>query len=317
VVTVAVRAIRDGYILVAAGHADRKRWWRHFREPAVAQVRYRGTWHSATGQVTPPAPLLWRPTGIAFPVRRWTTPSWSNSPAPVCRRNRNICGATACGPAGSPSSPPVSSSASASPRPSEHSPHRRQPPLWQRGQPVPVIVAIGAAGGLLMAGITSAITGDGLRRLLDAPRRHPSRRARRDRRRRARALLGPGRVGPRRQGQRTSLGFTPGPPPRMQPLCRRRTEAMDHLRQARPHPARPQHAGHRRAADARRDQDRRVCSGHPGGRPDHLGCGTGHVAVFLDYPSSAIADRLIAAGFPGQRLHHIGIPTVAASSRAG
>jgi hypothetical protein len=40
-------------------------------------------------------------------------------------------------------------------------------PLWQPGQPVPVIVAIGAAGGLLMAATTSAITGEGLRRLLD------------------------------------------------------------------------------------------------------------------------------------------------------
>ena len=40
-------------------------------------------------------------------------------------------------------------------------------PLWQPGQSIPVIVAIGAAGGLLMAATTSAVTGFGLSRLLD------------------------------------------------------------------------------------------------------------------------------------------------------
>ncbi|GAA4960319.1 hypothetical protein GCM10025331_59330 [Actinoplanes utahensis] len=30
-----------------------------------------------------------------------------------------------------------------------------------------------------------------------------------------------------------------------------------------------------------------------------------HVAVFLDHPSAALADRLIAAGVPRHRLRHI------------
>ncbi len=40
-------------------------------------------------------------------------------------------------------------------------------PLWQPGQPVPLIILIGAGGGLLMAATTSAVTGMALRRLLD------------------------------------------------------------------------------------------------------------------------------------------------------
>jgi hypothetical protein len=39
-------------------------------------------------------------------------------------------------------------------------------PLWQPGQPLALIVAIGIGGGLLMAAITSAMTGVALRRLL-------------------------------------------------------------------------------------------------------------------------------------------------------
>ena len=39
-------------------------------------------------------------------------------------------------------------------------------PVWQPGQPLAVIVVIGVAGGLLMAAVTAAITGNGLRRLL-------------------------------------------------------------------------------------------------------------------------------------------------------
>ncbi|MEO6083827.1 MAG: hypothetical protein ABIQ18_12070 [Umezawaea sp.] len=39
-------------------------------------------------------------------------------------------------------------------------------PLWQPGQPLPLIVLIGIAGGLLMAATTTAVTGYALRRLL-------------------------------------------------------------------------------------------------------------------------------------------------------
>ena len=39
-------------------------------------------------------------------------------------------------------------------------------PLWQPGQPLPVIVAIGVGGGLLMAVTMAAVTGMALRRLL-------------------------------------------------------------------------------------------------------------------------------------------------------
>jgi hypothetical protein len=39
-------------------------------------------------------------------------------------------------------------------------------PLWQPGQPLALVVAIGVVGGLLMAAATSVITGFALRRLL-------------------------------------------------------------------------------------------------------------------------------------------------------
>jgi hypothetical protein len=290
VVTVPVRAIRDGDILVAAGHADRKRWWRHFREPAAAQVWYRGTWHSATGQVTPRSAAVAAdrhrfprtPLDNAFlveltcaglspepePLRgnrlraRWFTVVTAGeflgfcvpatvgaltAPAPaavvlaavlaaggvegtllglaqasVLRRalpaisTRRWVGATAAAAvvayalgmlpstlAGRLSGlPPVVLIGAAVvfgaalllsigvaqwlvfravlPRSVGWIATTAAAwsaglagflgfamPLWQPGQPVPVIVAIGAAGGLLMAAITSAITGEGLRRLLD------------------------------------------------------------------------------------------------------------------------------------------------------
>ncbi|MFI7542454.1 hypothetical protein [Actinoplanes sp. NPDC049599] len=39
-------------------------------------------------------------------------------------------------------------------------------PLWHPGQPIVLVAAIGAAGGLLMAAVTSAVTGVALRRLM-------------------------------------------------------------------------------------------------------------------------------------------------------
>jgi hypothetical protein len=39
-------------------------------------------------------------------------------------------------------------------------------PLWRPGQPMALIMAIGVAGGLLMAAVTSAITGHALRRMI-------------------------------------------------------------------------------------------------------------------------------------------------------
>ena len=39
-------------------------------------------------------------------------------------------------------------------------------PLWQPGEPMALVVAIGVAGGLLMAAVTSAITGHALRRMI-------------------------------------------------------------------------------------------------------------------------------------------------------
>lgn len=41
-------------------------------------------------------------------------------------------------------------------------------PLWHPGQPASTVIGIGVVGGLLMAATTSAITGEGLRRLLAA-----------------------------------------------------------------------------------------------------------------------------------------------------
>ncbi|GAA0504885.1 hypothetical protein Ade02nite_70890 [Paractinoplanes deccanensis] len=43
-------------------------------------------------------------------------------------------------------------------------------PLWHPGQPVAVVVTVGAGAGLLMAAVTSAITGAAMRRLLRHPR---------------------------------------------------------------------------------------------------------------------------------------------------
>ena len=40
-------------------------------------------------------------------------------------------------------------------------------PLWQPGQPAALIIGIGVAGGLLMAAVTTLLTGSALRRLLD------------------------------------------------------------------------------------------------------------------------------------------------------
>jgi hypothetical protein len=42
-------------------------------------------------------------------------------------------------------------------------------PLWQPGQPIVLITAIGMLGGLLMAGTVAALTGWALIRLLDKP----------------------------------------------------------------------------------------------------------------------------------------------------
>ena len=50
-------------------------------------------------------------------------------------------------------------------------------PLWQEGQPLALTLAVGVAGGLLMAATTSAITGLALARLLPSP---PSRAPRAD-----------------------------------------------------------------------------------------------------------------------------------------
>ena len=43
-------------------------------------------------------------------------------------------------------------------------------PLWHAGQPLALIVLIGAAGGLLMAAVTSAVTGSALRWIVPTPR---------------------------------------------------------------------------------------------------------------------------------------------------
>jgi hypothetical protein len=39
-------------------------------------------------------------------------------------------------------------------------------PLWQPGEPMALVVAIGVTGGLLMADVTSAITGHALGRMI-------------------------------------------------------------------------------------------------------------------------------------------------------
>jgi hypothetical protein len=47
-------------------------------------------------------------------------------------------------------------------------------PLWQPGQPIVVIAAIGVLGGLLMAGTVAALTGWALVRLLRKPVARPT-----------------------------------------------------------------------------------------------------------------------------------------------
>ncbi|MEU4161741.1 hypothetical protein [Actinoplanes sp. NPDC026670] len=53
VITMPVQAAQaPGVMVVAAGQARRKRWWRHFHRPAPVQVWLAGTWCPATGHVT-------------------------------------------------------------------------------------------------------------------------------------------------------------------------------------------------------------------------------------------------------------------------
>lgn len=53
VITLPVQAARAATtLLVAAGNAEDKRWWRHFRRAADVQIWLAGTWHPAVGQVT-------------------------------------------------------------------------------------------------------------------------------------------------------------------------------------------------------------------------------------------------------------------------
>jgi hypothetical protein len=90
-IILAVQAAQDaGRLVVLVGQADKKRWWRHFRNAAAAEV-----WLGGLGAFL----------GFATP-------------------------------------------------------------LWRPGQSVALIVAIGVVGGLLMAAVTSAITGLAVRRLL-------------------------------------------------------------------------------------------------------------------------------------------------------
>lgn len=51
-VVLPVQVARDGdLVVIMAGDAARKRWWRHFRQPAAVEVRLDGRWHGGTGQV--------------------------------------------------------------------------------------------------------------------------------------------------------------------------------------------------------------------------------------------------------------------------
>jgi len=49
-----VQAAQDARRLVVfVGQADKKRWWRHFRDAAAADVWLDGSWHPAIGEVSP------------------------------------------------------------------------------------------------------------------------------------------------------------------------------------------------------------------------------------------------------------------------
>jgi hypothetical protein len=51
-IKVPVQAAHDrGRIVVLAGNADKKRWWRHFTPPAAVDVWHDGKWHGGTGVV--------------------------------------------------------------------------------------------------------------------------------------------------------------------------------------------------------------------------------------------------------------------------
>ena len=51
-ITLPVQVIRDrGRIVVLAGNADMKHWWRHFASPAAVDVWHDGRWRSGSGSV--------------------------------------------------------------------------------------------------------------------------------------------------------------------------------------------------------------------------------------------------------------------------
>jgi hypothetical protein len=51
-ITVPVQAVHDrGRIVVLAGNADKKHWWRHFTTPAAIDVWHDGHWHGGIGAV--------------------------------------------------------------------------------------------------------------------------------------------------------------------------------------------------------------------------------------------------------------------------
>jgi hypothetical protein len=53
-VTLPVQAAQEATrLVVLVGHADKKRWWRHFRRAAAADVWLDGSWYPAVGEVSP------------------------------------------------------------------------------------------------------------------------------------------------------------------------------------------------------------------------------------------------------------------------
>lgn len=54
IVTLPVQAAQEATrFVVLVGHAHKKRWWRHFRQAAAADVWLDGRWHPAVGEVSP------------------------------------------------------------------------------------------------------------------------------------------------------------------------------------------------------------------------------------------------------------------------
>jgi hypothetical protein len=62
-------AVYDNQLVVLAGHAGSKRWWRHFSEPAAVAVRRGGRVRAGIARLVPPGDPAYEPALAAYRAR--------------------------------------------------------------------------------------------------------------------------------------------------------------------------------------------------------------------------------------------------------